>query len=97
MSAIHHTQINNCGSFYYETEGIKLAEITYSMQGKTKLIIDHTEVHESLKGQGIGKKLIAALVEYARIANIKVVPLCPFAKAILQKVTHWHDVLETTL
>ncbi|MCW5906764.1 MAG: N-acetyltransferase [Chitinophagales bacterium] len=93
MSNIHHTKTGNRGSFYYEADGTKLAEMTYTMAGESKMIIDHTEVDDSLKGQGVGKKLLAALVEYVRASNIKVVPLCPFAKATLQKTAEWHDVL----
>jgi uncharacterized protein len=93
MGNIKHSQGDQRGSFYYEVDGKKLAEMVYMMAGEKKMIIDHTEVNESLKGQGIGKKLQAELVDYVRTNEIKVIPRCPFAKANFQKTKEWQDVL----
>ena len=43
-------------------------------------IIEHTDVDPSLKGQGVGKQLVAKVVEKMRGENRKIIPLCPFAK-----------------
>jgi predicted GNAT family acetyltransferase len=80
-------------AFVYEVEGKKLAEMVYMMSEPNKLVILHTEVDESLKGLSVGKKLQTALVEYVRANNIKVVPVCPFAKAMFRKIKDWQDVL----
>ena len=58
------------------------------------MIIEHTEVDESLKGQNVGKKLLESLVHYVREHKIKVVPYCPFAKAMLERTKEWQDILE---
>lgn len=79
--------------FFVGQDGAILAEMVYSMPSPNKMIIEHTEVDDSLAGKGVGKQLVATAVEYARAHNIKIIPLCPFANAILQKVTEWHDVL----
>lgn len=93
MSQIKHSQSEKGGEFYYESEGKRLAAMTYVESGEKKIIIDHTEVDPSLQGQGIGKKLQAELVVYVRENNIKVVPLCPFANATFKKMPEWQDVL----
>lgn len=93
MGTIRHEQAGGKGSFYWEVEGKKLAEMVYTMAGEHKMIIEHTDVDDSLRGQGVGKKLLEALVNYVRANNIKVLPLCPFAKATFQKVAEWQDVL----
>lgn len=93
MSTIQHRHEGGKGSFYYEADGKKPAEMVYTMAGEHKMIIEHTEVDDSLRGQGIGKKLQEALVNYVRAHHIKVLPLCPFAKATFQKVAEWQDVL----
>jgi len=69
------------------------AEMTYSKVGDTKLIIDHTVVGEALRGKGIGKKLLMAIVEKARAEQKKILPLCPFAKSVFEKDTSIRDVL----
>ncbi len=67
--------------------------MTYTMVGEDLMIIDHTEVGEELKGQGAGKELVKASVEFARKNNIKILPLCPFAKATFKKTPEYADVL----
>jgi predicted GNAT family acetyltransferase len=81
------------GAFFVEEDGERLAEMTYVWSGADKFIIDHTEVSDKLGGKGVGKQLVAAAVEFAREKNLKIIPLCPFAKSVLTKVTDYHDVL----
>lgn len=80
------------GIFFIEQDGNILAEMTYVWAGE-KIIIDHTEVSEVLEGKGIGKQLVHRAVEFARGKHIKILPLCPFAKVVLNKVSEYHDVV----
>lgn len=80
------------GSFYIESENKRLAEMTFSKAGKEKIIIDHTEVDDSLRGEGVGESLVEYAVEYVRDKGIKMLPLCPFTKATLEKHPEWKDV-----
>ena len=67
--------------------------ISYTFAGNSKIIIDHTEVNDAYRGQNIGKRILTEIVEYARENKIKIIPLCPFAKAIFEKVESIRDVL----
>lgn len=71
-----------------------LAEMTWSRAGEELLIIDHTEVSPSLKGQGIGRKLLDRVVQMARYNSIRILPLCPFAKSVFDKDPLLRDVLK---
>jgi predicted GNAT family acetyltransferase len=93
MDEIQHEFDKKKGSFYLELDGKRLATMDYVMANEGKLIIEHTGVDDSLKGQGIGKKLLEKLVDYTRDNKIKVVPLCSFAVAVLSKTPEWQDVL----
>ena len=86
-------ETENKGSFYFEKEGERLAEMTFSKAGSDKIIIDHTEVSDTLRGTGMGVKLVEYAVEYARKNKVKIIPLCPFAKATLKRHQEWNDVL----
>ncbi|MEO1552659.1 MAG: GNAT family N-acetyltransferase [Pseudomonadota bacterium] len=70
------------------------AEMTYSRAGTTRIIIDHTGVPEALKGRGVGKRLVEAAVNDARAEGFKIIPLCPFAKATLDRTPEWQDVVQ---
>ncbi|WP_262733361.1 GNAT family N-acetyltransferase [Gaetbulibacter sp. NE] len=73
------------GKFYIIENNKQIAEMTYTYAGPSKIIIDHTEVDESLKGQGVGYKLVEEAVAFAREKALKILPLCPFAAAVFKK------------
>lgn len=70
------------------------AEMTYSKAGTARIIIDHTGVPETMKGMGVGRKLVEAAVLAARAEGFRIIPLCPFAKATLDKTPEWQDVVQ---
>ena len=67
--------------------------IFYTSAGESKIILDHTEVDDAYRGQSIGKKILMFIVEFARENNIKIIPLCPYAKSVFDKTESIRDVL----
>jgi predicted GNAT family acetyltransferase len=59
----------------------------------TRVILDHTDVDERLRGTGAGRKLVAAAVEWARAEHTHLMPLCPFARSVFDKTPDYSDVL----
>jgi predicted GNAT family acetyltransferase len=92
MDEIRHEPAGHKGAFVWRRDGEKLAEMTYSVAG-SRVIIDHTDVDDRLRGQGAGKQLVAAAVEWARKENRKLMPLCPFARSVFDKTRDYADVL----
>lgn len=90
---IHHKQVGTKGLFYVGEEGAILAEMVYTMPSAEKMIIEHTEVSDELRGQNVGYQLVQTAVEYARKHTIKIIPLCPFANALFKKKPEFADVL----
>ncbi|KAF2337598.1 GNAT family N-acetyltransferase [Flavobacterium ginsenosidimutans] len=88
-------QINDTRKGYFEAieDGKEAGKMTYTWAGDSKFIIDHTEVSPDFNGKGVGKKLVMAAVDYARANNLKIIPLCPFAKSVFDKVEEIRDVL----
>ncbi|MEO1257140.1 MAG: GNAT family N-acetyltransferase [Bacteroidota bacterium] len=81
------------GAFFIEENNVRTAAMEFTMAGAKRMIIDHTDVDESLRGQGVGRKLLDKLIEYVRENELKVIPLCPFAKAQIKKDKSIQDVL----
>jgi uncharacterized protein len=81
------------GAFYIERDGDWVAEMTYEREGQRKIVIDHTEVDESLQGEGIGESLVEEAVKWARENNLLIKPTCPFVKKILESSEDYEDVL----
>lgn len=69
-----------------------LAEVHYVPSGTSRLIADHTHVDDSLRGEGVGQKLVAELVAYARENELTIIPLCPFVKSQFEKTPDYQDV-----
>jgi uncharacterized protein len=65
------------GAFIIEDNGIRVAEMTFSIAGEN-LTVFHTEVSDSLQGQGVAGKLLTAMVDDARSNKLKVIPLCSY-------------------
>jgi len=81
------------GKFFVTLDGKQEAVMTYVYAGEN-IIIDHTEVNEVFKGQGVGYKLVEAAVSFSRELGIKIKPLCPFAHAVFKKKAQaYADVL----
>jgi uncharacterized protein len=90
---IKHKHIGNRGMFFVGEDENILAEMTYNMPSKDKMIIEHTEVGDELRGQNVGFQLVQAAVDYARLNNLKIIPLCPFANSVFRKKMDFQDVL----
>lgn len=80
------------GRYRLVVDGVE-AEMTYSRVGQRQVIIDHTHVPDALRGRKIGEKLVRQAVEDARRDGVTIIPLCPFAKAQIDRHPEWQDVL----
>jgi predicted GNAT family acetyltransferase len=82
---IQNKKVGTKGIFYIEKDKKIVAEMVYTMPSADKMIIEHTEVSEALKGQNIGLRLVKNAADYARKNNLKIIPLCPFTLAMFKK------------
>ena len=81
------------GRAYIGDASSAAAEMTYSLAGSNLIIIDHTEVGDDYRGQGLGRKLLTKIVNMARENEKKILPLCPYAKSVFDKDSSIGDVL----
>ena len=68
------------GHFYITENDEQIAEMQIGMSGND-LTVYHTEVSPEHEGQGLAKKLLASMVDYARKNSLKVTALCPYVVA----------------
>ena len=81
------------GYFYVKVNDKTEAKMTFVFAGPHKIIIDHTEVNPGFNGKSFGKKMVEKAVVFARENNLKILPLCPFAKKVFDKTPEYSDVL----
>lgn len=81
------------GRYRLVIDGVE-AEMTYSRISPELIIIDHTGVPDALRGRKVGERLVRQAVEDARRDGVSILPLCPFAKAQINRHPDWQDVLQ---
>jgi len=85
--------VHNTAAKRFEiTLGSKTAYSKYLLAGD-KILIEHTEVPEVLEGRGLASRLVIHALDYARAQNLKVLPICPFAKAFIGRHREYQDLL----
>ncbi|PHQ30327.1 MAG: GNAT family N-acetyltransferase [Leeuwenhoekiella sp.] len=92
MTRVEHEQNERKGRFVIYEDAVFAGEMTYTWAGTGKFIIDHTGIEEGFNGKGFGKKLLEQAVAFAREQEVKILPLCPFAKAQFDKDKNLADV-----
>ena len=90
--AIRHEETGTKGRWVTLVDGHE-AEMTYTLVGEARIIIDHTGVPDALRGRGVGQALVARGVADIRGMGRALIPLCPFAKAQIERHPEWQDVL----
>lgn len=73
--------------------GATLGEMTFSRAREDLIIIDHTEVDDSLRGKGGGGRLFHGMVDWARTTGTKIMSTCPFANSMFERYPASRDVL----
>jgi hypothetical protein len=84
---------NNAAAQRFELRvGNALCVIDYH-RSPGKIVIYHTEVPPSLRGRGLAGCMTRAALEFARSANLRVEPRCPYTSAFMQKHPEYADLL----
>jgi predicted GNAT family acetyltransferase len=71
--------------------GMAIAEYTLP---EGLIMFTHTEVPPEHEGKGIGTALIRAGLAAARARGLKVIPICPFFAAYIQRHAEEQDLLD---
>lgn len=93
MTSIEIEDNGKKGRFLIREDGGVAGEMTFVWAGDKHIIIEHTNVDEKHGGKGFGKKLLNQAVQFARRKNLKITPLCPFAKKMFDRDEGIADVL----
>jgi predicted GNAT family acetyltransferase len=93
VMTIKQTGEGKKGNFKAMDATVEAGRLVYSYAGQDKIIIEHTDVDPAFKGKSVGRQLVMAAVDYARLKNIKIMPLCPFANSVFEKTPEINDVL----
>lgn len=77
--------------YEFHIEGFK-PHVEYQIK-EDKIFLTHTRVPEELRGQGIAGKLVESVLKELQNVNFKVIPVCDYVKAFIEKNPEWKDKL----
>jgi uncharacterized protein len=78
------------GRFYIEKDQEDIAVIDYHIDEKNRLVVTHTYVDPSLRGQGIANQLLNKVITLAEAGKQYIYPICSFAVKVLQHSRYQH-------
>ena len=60
------------------------------------LALVHTQVEPAFEGQGVGGRLVAAVLDDVRSRGLKIVPICEFVRSYLERHPEHGDIVMVT-
>lgn len=78
----------------YVIDGKVLAYVTFPKLNTNTVIINHTVVDPSLRGQGIASLLLEEVIKYLKEFNLKARPSCSYAASWFEKHQEYKDLIE---
>ena len=91
LSDVTVTHNENAQRFEVGIDGL-CAFMTYS-RFPGRIVYTHTEVPKPLEGQGLAAKLARAALDFARVNDLRVVPLCPYVSGFIRKHAEYQDLV----
>lgn len=91
--SIEHEEQGTRGVFHVLRGDTRVGEMTYSRTNPALVVVDHTYVDPSLRGQGVAQHLQDAMVAWARETGTKVVPACSYVKLQFARDASIRDVM----
>lgn len=82
------------GVFYLVDNGDRLGKITYQYPGGERYVVDWVEVNPEFRGQGLARRLVGRIAEFARQRGYMLVPTCGVVRGIMERHSEYRDVLE---
>ena len=83
--SIEREELNGVHEFVLRIDGERLGFLEYTRPDVGVMRIEYVEVAPRLRGTGLGRQLVAKAVDFARDAKLRIVPICSYARAVIQR------------
>ncbi|MGL5855230.1 MAG: GNAT family N-acetyltransferase [Cetobacterium sp.] len=93
MKIIHDEK--NSKFYITNSENIEIAELIYSINGVDKTLkLNSTWVEEEYRNQNLATTLIEKFIEFAKLNNLKIIPICSFGKTYFKRYNNkYQDIV----
>lgn len=82
---IEREELNGANEFVLRVDGERMGFLEYTRPAVGVMHIEYVEVSPELRGSGLGHQLVETAVAFARETKLRVVPICSYARAVIQR------------
>jgi predicted GNAT family acetyltransferase len=82
---IEREELNGTHEFVLRINGERFGFLEFTRPDVGLMCIEHVEVALELRGSGLGRQLVQKAVAFAKDAKLRVVPICSYARAVMQR------------
>jgi predicted GNAT family acetyltransferase len=72
----------------------EFAGVAHFLSHGNQRVFTHTVVDDRFEGQGLGSQLVRAALDGTRKDGKRIVPVCPFVDAYVQRHHDWDDLID---
>ena len=83
--AVTREEGSGAQEFILRVDGERLGSLDYTRPEAGVMRIEYVEVAPELRGSGLGRQLVQAAVDWAREGDLKIVPICGYARAVIAR------------
>lgn len=83
--SIEREELNGSHEFVLRIDGERYGFLEFTRPEVGVFRIEYVEVSPELRGTGLGQQLVETAVAFARQSSLKVVPICSYARAVIQR------------
>lgn len=82
---IEREELNGVHEFVLRLDGERFGFLEFTRPDTGVMRIEYVEVDPDLRGSGLGLQLVEKAVAFARENSLKVVPICSYARAVMER------------
>jgi len=82
---IDREELNGVHEFVLRLDGERFGFLEFTRPDAGVMRIEYVEVAPELRGTGLGRQLVEKAVAFANEARLRVVPICSYARAVIER------------
>jgi len=82
---IEREELNGTHEFVLRMDGERFGFLEFTRPDIGVMCIEHVEVALELRSSGLGQQLVEKAVAFAKDAGLRVVPICSYARAVIER------------
>ena len=83
--SIEREELNGVHEFVLRINGERLGFLEFTRPEVGVMRIEYVEVSPRLRGTGLGKQIVEKAVAFAKDSDLRVIPICSYARAVIQR------------